>query len=362
MHHGELTASIDEGVGKSQEVTISLDGVDSAFNAANFLNNLTGNALPFDENGDGRMDLIALGSTTRWVVLRSTGSGFVRRDLSAVDPPTQTRNLVAYDENNDGQKDLWQSNSIYRRKGASAARLHVITDGLQARTKIDYISLIADEGSEEALDQIYGDQHNTEDCAYPCYRRIPSISVVRHIHTWDYLYDPAPPEECDDPNPPAECDPPATRTLWYGYERAASDLNGRGSLGFGRVHTVDLARNDIAAETEDGVYRRETRYLNASDNETLNTYPFLGIPQTEIEIVTTASGRHHDPRSRINAARINPYVWARHERDRAHHRRRRRNGSGSGRATACRSLVGVPRSLRQRDRRQDRLAAGHRHG
>jgi RHS repeat-associated protein len=292
----ELWAGTGNGFVSLGRSTISLDGVDSAFNAADFLNNLTGNALPFDENGDGRMDLIALGSPTRWVLLRSTGTGFVRRDLGNVGAPTQTRNLVAYDENNDGQKDLWQSDSIYRRQGASGARLRVITDGLKARTKIDYISLIADEASEDILDQIYGIQYNTEECNYPCYRRIPRDSVVRHVHTWDYLYEPATTTECDDPDPPAACDPPPTRSLWYAYARAASDLNGRGTLGFGATLTIDLARSEIAAETEDGLYLRQTIYLNASDNETLNTYPYLGIPQTEIETVTTASGRQRTSR------------------------------------------------------------------
>jgi RHS repeat-associated protein len=261
------------------------------YSGADFVRQLARFGTAFDENSDGRTDLVVKANNSNWVLLRSLGTSFVATALGI--PPSVAgggvgpiggNRFFVFDENHDGVSDLaTDMGRVYRRLGVPVQRLAAVTNGLGARTAIDYRSL----GLGDATD-IEGPFYtqSSASCSYPLYCKHPSYAAVRRHLVWDKAY-------VADPNSPT----PETNSFLYSYADAAVDLQGRGPLGFSKRTIVNRAANAIAGS--EGQQSVTLQYANTT-RDSLNAYPLVGQVQVRLETTFTASGRIHQA-SRVNS-------------------------------------------------------------
>ena len=281
-----VTIWLGTGVGfVSYSSSLSLENIASPFAGLEFINQLGRYGIVFDENGDGRADIITKANNSDWIVLRSTGTSFSVRSLTVSTTPNAGNRFFAYDANHDGMRDLVMSGKVFARLGPPTVRLAGITDGMHAHTRITYAPLAqdADEFDSGPQGPLY--THETSNCSYPVYCRHPVGSVVREYATWDKELDARYPDTSSQQIPPS-------RRLFYSYRGAAIDLTGRGSLGFSGVSYADGARNEIAASLAMGGFQvTNLSYLNKFRDSEHNIYPFVGVEHTRSDVSTTATGR-----------------------------------------------------------------------
>lgn len=247
------------------------------YDGETFLRELGRFGTAFDENGDGRTDVLARVSPNRWAVLRSTGTQFVVESLPEGLNIGSGRHLTIYDANHDGLKDVREQHQLWHRAGAPSYRLTAATNGLGARVEVAYAALAQgpDEFDAELGVATYFGGLPALGCDYPCYARGPRGSVVRMVRRWDRVFD---------------SQMQANRSFVYGYVNARSDLHGRGALGFGRRTIIDRVRH-MQATGAGGLHERNVDYQNTTFDAQARIYPFVGRPQTIMDTTTTTAGR-----------------------------------------------------------------------
>jgi outer membrane protein assembly factor BamB len=116
----------------------------STYDGKEFVRQLRRFGTAFDENGDGRTDLLAKLNDSLWIVLRSHGDYFSvhllrENETGETFGPRGGEQFLVYDSNQDGMADLADcSASVHVREGTAAQRLIAVTNGLGARTEIEY--------------------------------------------------------------------------------------------------------------------------------------------------------------------------------------------------------------------------------
>ncbi|MDH5676354.1 MAG: hypothetical protein OEZ06_29820 [Myxococcales bacterium] len=250
-------------------------------------------AVPYDENHDGRLDLLVQNELEEWLLLRSNGQTFsampLPADLAAASPAYH----LVMDVDHDGVPDLRRRASAWIKQGPLRTRLKAATDGLLARTEVYYASLTEDARDPDSgevppglpsdfpvehlplIPYVHG-VNTTEatECGYPCYPRHPAGAVVRAIGYWD--------------KPAGSANP--VRYEVHSYGRSAVDLQGRGFLGFGVRLIKDTALSDLAA-----AFGGNQARLMLSDNFVYDAatkqYPFVGRYNFRADLTMTGAGR-----------------------------------------------------------------------
>jgi RHS repeat-associated protein len=276
-----VTAWINTGSGfvsRESELDLAAAGGGTHYSGHDFLRQVARFAVAIDENLDGRTDLLVKSVDDNWALLRSVGTEFEVRLLGW--GAHGANHMFVYDDDHDGTADVAWNGFIARRARSSMPRLFAVTDGLGARTEVDYEDLGHGADELDGLPQGPVYTHSTAGCGYPIYCRHPRGAVVREQRQWDV------PWNFGDPSAPP-------RRLFYGYANSAFQLHGRGSLGFGARTITDKARNDIAAQ-HGGTHLIVLSYNNKLVADTQNEFlPYVGIVAARDEISTAASGRTH---------------------------------------------------------------------
>jgi RHS repeat-associated protein len=266
--------------------------VANPYGGADFLRQLRRFGTTFDENSDGRTDLLVKANDATWVVLRSQERFFTTRPLTNVPGPTGGGRPFIYDADHDGLRDIVVPGNTTRflRSGPPTTRLTAINDGLGARTVIRYAELSQDADDIAAAPPGPVYTHSTTGCGYPIHCRYPNGGVVREHLVWDQLTD--------------DVTPGPVRRFQYAYTGAARDLHGLGSLGFESRVIVDGARNAIAAENAGYqvtslIYRNKARIVEGPGQ---GRYPFVGMIETQADVTRTKLGRDRNASSRRTLA------------------------------------------------------------
>lgn len=226
-----------------------------------------------DEDGDGRQDLLIQSQVSKsWYVVSSISSESAHcfEKLIFEYPATKPGEpqVVVYDANGDGIRDLgfldpstrkWR---VWFREGFPKYLLNTISNGLKRRIEIEYSPLTNNE--------VYAHAHDSGDaCKYPRNCKLPRRMVVSRHKEWNRFGD-------SDP----------TRSYRYGYSGAVSDSAGRGFIGFRSRVIEDETRTGSGIKTY-------TAYLydNLTIDPVTRGYPLAGIPQSEVRVAPTNSGR-----------------------------------------------------------------------